>query len=292
MKPGSIDISVRFVVAFVIFAWAAVAPLGCAKKQAGVTQRVTEVEYRKGSPLNIKTKGSVLVIAMPGTSVRVEATFFASSDKRYQATAIKTRYEDDGSLTIKPRWPEGGRLSGESCDLRIEVPGANGVTVLTKSGSVLVQGLSGRADLTTTKGQISVKTHMGSVFVKTTSGRVDIAGVKGAVEAQSETGTIVIRNVTGSVVAKTDERIEVSVADQSTGPVELSSKIGPIELETGVRFKGSMSVQTGEGNLTLPNAGPRVTKQGLSATLKYRSGGGASTINTEKGDITVRVRGG
>jgi hypothetical protein len=212
------------------------------------------------------SNGSVEVERGVGVDAVIEARFRMQTADRAARAAVSAVREPDGTLTVRPAWPDGRRLDGEGASLRIVVPGASGVRVDTSNGRVSVRGMGGQAHIDTSNGAVVVEDHDGGLWVDTSNAPVEARNVNGLVEvdtsngpvtverafygvvADTSNGPIVLQDVSGRIVADTSNGpITARLSPDAVGPVRLDSSNGTIELTVGPAFAGTLRFETSNG---------------------------------------------
>ncbi|MGD0748035.1 MAG: DUF4097 family beta strand repeat-containing protein [Acidimicrobiales bacterium] len=138
--------------------------------------------------------------------------------------------------------------------VRVEVPEGADVTVVAGSADVEITGPVGKADLTSSSGDIATDDVAAGVRIKTASGNVTLGAVGGELRAQSASGDLRCSSVTGTAVFSTASGdLEVGAA---AGRVEVKGASGSVrlgELMHGARIvnvSGDVRVLAlGEGDL-------------------------------------------
>ena len=255
-------------------------------------ERTLTADHVAGGALDVRTaNGSVTVEREARADVQIEAEIAARSQERLDEIEVVVEREDDRTLAISIRWPEGGRRGSESASLTIAIPDVDGVEIATSNGSITVEGLAGEADLETSNGSVTVEDHDGEVSIETSNGRVEASGVDGDIEADTSNGRIEIDGATGSVLATTSNGgIDIRLDDASAGPVEARTSNGAIDLEVGGGFTGVLTVQTANGSIDIevPGTVEIVERSTRRAELDF-GGSGDSVARSSNGRISVRA---
>lgn len=218
-------------------------------------EKALSVPHVADSPIDVETaNGSITVTKADRKDVQIEATVRATTQER--ADAVKVTAERDGdSLRVRVTWPDGAREPNEGCNITIAVPDARGVALRSSNGRLTVAGLGGPADLRTSNGRINVKGHAGRVTAESSNGRITVGG-------------------------------------RVTGPVELTTSNGAVELELGSEFRGKLSLRTSNGSVKVSDLGEAtLERSGRSRAVINFGDGPDSRVKTSNGSIRVSAGG-
>lgn len=252
--------------------------------------RVATVDHVPGKPLTIRSHNGSVTVHKGGTDkVQITANIRARTKERLEKVEVRSERTTDGTLLIEPRFPENRPKGSEGCSFDIVIPDVQSVAVSTSNGSVEVEGLSGRAVLESSNGGMALTSHEGQAQLNTSNGQIKIRGVKGDINADSSNGGISIVGATGKVIAETSNAaIECEMAPDAPGPVTLETSNGAIVLGVGPAFAGELFADTSNAAISLTNlsADSNVTKS--RASLKFKTPGGKSVVETSNGAIKIR----
>lgn len=264
--------------------------------------RVMTVAAVAGKPIDVKSKnGGVTIKATKRSDVQITAKLQAKSQERLETVKVLAERQADGTLRIRPVWPEGesawgwsSATQGDGCTFDIEVPDAVGVKVETSNGGVTLSNLSGKAVLDTSNGGVNVNEHAGDLTIDTSNGGVHVEGIDGALKIETSNAAVEAKDVLGAVTIDTSNGgVDVELAKDNAGPVHISSSNGGVDLTVGPAFKGTLAVDTSNGKVTVPSDLGKVVKKGkTSATVEVGEGGGAkSVVDTSNGSVSVSRKG-
>jgi hypothetical protein len=235
--------------------------------------RAAQTAHAAGSAVSVETNNGAITIRRESRpDVEITAEVRATSRERAEQVVIVVERTPEGTLTVTVKWPD-TRKSYEGCSFTIAIPEASGVKARTSNGAVMIEGLSGLADLETTNGRITVKNHAGPVTADTSNGAIELTDVAGQITAKTSNG-----------------RISIVMAQGSTGPVNARTSNGAIELTASTELGGTISMETSNGAITAdcPGATVNISKKRGKVTLPKE--GRTSTLKTSNGRITVKTR--
>lgn len=241
-------------------------------------------DHVPGSALEVRThNGRIEVVASPErTDVSIEAKIYArgntvqEAEERLAATTLHVSRNDDGTLVIKPVFPE-PHYGGDGANIKIEVPDVNGATLDTSNGSVSTYGLAGILIVDTSNGSVKVIDHDGDAILDTSNGSVRIHNFNGSVHADTSNGSI-----------------EVTLHDEQAGPLNLDTSNGSITVTVGVGFAGAVVLDTSNGSITVRDRLGRITSQTISKNrgrIVVGTGGEPSRLDTSNGRIRFTISG-
>lgn len=251
--------------------------------------RTIRVPISPGSGVDVNTRnGSVEIANGGGAEAVVTATLHARTQERLDETRVIADAAS-GRLGVRVEWPDNRPQSGEGCSFRIESPNPTNINAKTSNGRISVRDGAGHAELDSSNGSIRVLGHGGDVNATTSNGRIELRDIAGAVDAISSNGSIDLINVAGRAFASTSNAsATVHLADSSTGPVQIRSSNGSIDLAIGRDFAGDLRLATSNGRIRFDS--PVLVQEmesSRSATLRFGTGGGASSAITSNGSIRI-----
>ena len=188
--------------------------------------------------------GSLAIRGAEGVSdIVVNATVRVTTANEKKATAfiakrMRLTLRSDGDRAfLKSQFKENWWFWGPrgSIDLDIQVPPGLGLIVDDGSGSIVIEGVLGGANIDDGSGSIRLR-NLGGVAIDDGSGGIDIDGVTGDVTIDDGSGGLKIRSVSGSV----------KISDGSGG-IDVDGVTGDVVIE-----------DSGSGSLTINNVQGRV----------------------------------
>jgi len=253
--------------------------------------RTVRVPIAPGSGVDVKTRNGSVEIASSGASTSeavVTATLSARSQERLDETRVVAEAVGN-KIDVRVEWPSNRAQSGEGCSFRIDTPNPTNIDVKTSNGRITLRDSAGHAELDASNGSIRVMNHGGDVNATTSNGRIELRDIAGAADANTSNGNIDIVNVSGRAFASTSNASAlVHLADNSTGPVQIRSSNGSIDLAVGRNFTGDLRLATSNGRIRFDSpVQVQDMESNRSATLRFGSGGAASSAVTSNGSITI-----
>lgn len=251
---------------------------------------------REGTVVVRTTSGSVRVVGWNRAEVA------ATSDEEHDRVRVSSR---DGETQVRPRLGHG--------DLEVRVPAGSRVEVMTQSGDVRVEGVSGAVTLQSMSGDFRVSGSprmvsvegisggfrmegtTGTLRVKTVSGDVSVPRARGFVELATVSGNLAvtsegvrratIRNVSGETVFRGSVPRDASLAFEGTS--------GETEIHLPARVSADFELSAlGNGEIR-SDFGPRPGRTGGDEgmqMLRFSHGGGGAQITARTMSGTIRLR--
>ncbi|MFG0274835.1 MAG: DUF4097 family beta strand repeat-containing protein [Phycisphaerales bacterium] len=230
--------------------------------RATITEtRTHSLEHLPGADLDIETRdGSIEVRRSNGSAVEIEARIRTDNESRLEAIEVSAERASDGTLRVRPVWPDGVRKRWESCAFIVHLPDAGALRLRTEDGAIRVFGVGT------------------SIDARTEDGAIEMIDVAGPVDAETEDGAITLRQAGPGA------------------PIRLVTEDGGVRAELDPGFRGSLDAVTDDGaisatSLDTVDAGARF--QGYEPRrlrVQFGEGGPSSTIRTDDGAITITVR--
>ncbi|MFD5716030.1 DUF4097 domain-containing protein [Streptomyces pharetrae] len=182
------------------------------------TAAQTEVTYASGE-LTVRTPKSGLL----GRTGVVDVTVELPTGSRVDTTGAWTQVLGEGRLGET-------RVKTSSGDVRLD---ATGPLHLTAShGSITVDRVEGRAEITTSTGSLRVGLLDGPAVLKNSHGTTTVDAATGELRVSNANGDIEVRRAEDSVTATTAHGT-VRVGDVARGTLQLETSYGAIEI--GIR---------------------------------------------------------
>jgi hypothetical protein len=164
----------------------------------------------------------------------------ADEARRIISEDLVLSLERDGrSAELKGYFEDGGRLSGSSpgINLEVRIPEGMSLDIEDGSGSVELRNVSGNIELDDGSGSIRMTEVGGTLKVKDGSGSLVIKGAGGDIEIVDGSGSISVARVQGSVTIEDGSgSIDVSeiagdlfIPDAGSGAVDFSGVAGRVE---------------------------------------------------------------
>ena len=178
----------------------------------------TEVTYANGE-LSVRTPKSNLF----GRTGVVDVTVELPTGSRVDTTGAWTQVLGEGRLGET-------RVKTSAGDVRLDVTGPLRLTA--SHGSITVDRVEGRAEITTSTGSLRVGLLDGPAVLKNSHGTTTVDAVTGELRVSNANGDIEVRRAEDSVTATTAHGT-VRVGDVARGTLQLETSYGAIEV--GIR---------------------------------------------------------
>jgi DUF4097 and DUF4098 domain-containing protein YvlB len=258
---------------------------GCYHNWASSTTTMNQnVAHISGAPINVDTRnGRIEVIASDDVSeVTIEARIKcvgrtqAEADDRLARTTIEVGRDTDRTLRIRPVFADGPRGS-DGASFLVRLPDAEGITLDTSNGSIVVRGTSGKLLADTSNGAIDVESHRGPINIDTSNGSIEILDGHAPIVADTSNGSIT-----------------VSLADDQEGPVRLDTSNGRIRMTVGPAFAGRVTMSTSNGAVKVRDEHGRISSSDLSRSggrIVVGEGTHDSRRDTSNGTIELTISG-
>lgn len=249
--------------------------------QSATVPAATTVAMPVAAPvgLDVKTNNGRIVITQnpASTEATVSAEARLATAERAERFTIETVLQDDGTLRVRPVWPDGERLNNESCSFEISAPALHAIVASTSNGAITLEGGLGTARLDTSNGAIRVQDRQGDIFADTSNGRIEVSRCTGNLELDTSNGAVSI----------------TACQPQSSQNYawRVTTSNGSITLELDQPLDARLRAATSNGKARLERAtaeGSRTLASGQ--TIEAGEGPGTITLKTSNGSITVRTR--
>lgn len=262
----------RLMILMMLLGWAAA---------AGAAERKFEKSFQvePGGLLTVDLDaGSVEVKGGDGRSVSVvgliEGDRDAIEEFRLDAQQGSAGVEVTGTMK-KKLWKF---WDWDELDVRltIEVPRSYNLRLRTAGGNLLVSGLEGRVDGTTSGGNIEGRGITGDIRIETSGGNIVFDGVTGELNGETSGGNVSVRRVKGPVRVETSGG-NITLADIA-GMVRAHTSGGDVRAE--VRENRGVDLHTSGGDILIS------LPADARASLDASSSGGSVTC-----DVPVMMQG-
>ena len=207
--------------------------------------------------------GSITVTAGESGAIDVIARKQGRRQRDLDRIEVNIRPQD-GGLAIETRQPPG--VSRAMVQLEIRTPSDTRLEARTGSGSIVVRGLRGGAQVDTGSGSLALSDLAGDLKAHTGTGSVKVEGVQGKACVDSGSGSLRLYAIHGELEASTGSG-SVEIADvqggldahTGSGSIDVREAIGgPVNVDTGSgriqytgRAAGPCRFETGSGDVTL-----------------------------------------
>lgn len=211
-------------------------------------------------------------------AVRCTAGTVEKAEARVKATRLVAERDADGKVHVAVEFPPRENAASlvhigesDSASIVIRAASLDGIEVTTTNGSIAVGAFRGTARLSSSNGSITINDHAGPVDARSSNGAIRASGVHAPVNAETTNG-----------------RIQIALAPEAQGDIELETSNGSVSLELGESWQGTVTADTSNGKIDL--AGGEVAKKAGRKTMTVGDGSrAAATIDTSNGRVTVRT---
>ncbi|WP_144121733.1 DUF4097 family beta strand repeat-containing protein [Catellatospora sichuanensis] len=219
-------------------------------------------------------------------------------------TAFTTKY---GSVKVLVELPTGSDVRGDTADGEYVVQGLVGscrlknaigdirvgqaadVRLKTTGGRVIVDHVTGQADVSA-NGDIRIRRIGGGAVVKNIGGDSWVGEVAGDLRANSATGDIAVDVARAAVNARTSVG-DIRVGELGSGPVDLYTAIGRVEVGVPQGTAVRLDAHTSTGRVRNHLAGPDAPGQsGPTVKVRARCNGGDIIVRRAGADHDAKQR--
>lgn len=155
-------------------------------------------------------------------------------------------------------------------------------TAATTSGDIRLKEISGSPDISSTSGYIILDSLSGNAQVSTTSGDIHVGQVAGDITASSTSGDLVLDFISGNAQVSTTSGY-ISLGEVKGG-LNLSSTSGCIRLGTG---HGGLLADTTSGDITVEWLEGEFQIDTSSGEVSILNGSGYGQAETISGDVSL-----
>jgi hypothetical protein len=191
-------------------------------------------------------------------------------------------------------------------DFVVQVPKKFNVDLQTRGGDVSVSGLTGKAILETSGGELTIENIDGIVDASTSGGDIIATNIKDRATLKTSGGDLELEDIGGMLIAKTSggdislkgsrDRVELHT---SGGDIQITDAGGEVQAHTSGgdiyinNTKGAVEVHTSGGDLDLQNIGGSLDASTSGGDIDGRTIQGGASVSTSGGTIDLRdVKGG
>lgn len=213
--------------------------------------------------LEVETSGSA--VAVTGTSGnKVVVEMYVKLDGReieMKDAAVAKELEDynldisqkGNTIFLIVKRKDNRQRSKLNLSFKIQVPKEMSSKAQSSGGSISIDGLNGKQDISTSGGSITILNSEGELKTKSSGGSFKVEDFEGNVDVQTSGGSIRVNHLTGDLI--------------------VSSSGGSVNLED---IDGSIAVNTSGGSIT-------AQLSNVEKALSMKSSGGSITASVPKG---------
>jgi DUF4097 and DUF4098 domain-containing protein YvlB len=238
--------------------------------------------------------GSVEIRAWdrPEVSVEVEKR----GGNKQQVDEIEVKASQSGNrITIDVVSPGHGRThfgfsSSRSARLIVSVPRQANLDARTGDGSITIERINGRVQLTTGDGSVKVTEVAGELRAHTGDGSIVLDRVDGRVDADTGDGSIALNGKLEGVRLRTGDgsvRLRADTGSRMGDDWDVHTGDGSVTLELPEPFDADIDAHTGDGTIAIQALGVKgdVSKN----TVRGQIGSGGHSLRVTSGDGTIRI---
>ena len=261
---------------------------GCAVNQVSSSGEISRTVADAKSVDVTSENGSVELVRDPAaTTMQISAEIQCSADTkeraaaRVKATKLTAERDPNGKVRIAVEFPPREPV--------VTVVFVGDQSVYHDSASIVIRA----ADLdgvrvSTSNGRISVGAFAGPAKLETSNGSIELTDYAGPIDARSSNGAIIASGVMAPVAADTSNgRIEITLAPQAEGNLDLETSNGPVLVTLGERWQGTVTADTSNGTIDL-SGGEFVRKRSAGTMTIGDASKATAKIDTSNGPVTVR----
>ena len=261
---------------------------GCATDQVSSSGEISRTVADAKSVDVTSENGSVELVRDPAaTTMQISAEIQCSADTkeraaaRVKATKLTAERDPSGKVRIAVEFPPR--------EPAVTVVFVGDQSVSHDSASIVIRAanLDG-VQVSTSNGRISVGAFAGPAKLETSNGSIELTDYAGPIDARSSNGAIIASGVMAPVAADTSNgRIEITLAPQAEGNLDLDTSNGPVLVTLGERWQGTVTAETSNGTIDL-SGGEFVRKRSVGTMTIGDASKATAKIDTSNGPVTVR----
>jgi len=231
----------------------------------------------------------VALTATAGDTLRLEGHKRAVGGTDLAELSVETSLSE-GTLSVSTDKPAVVGIGGGEVDLALAVPAsvADGATVDTADGDVLVEDVAGDVAARTGDGDVTLRRTGGDVTARTGDGSVTVEEATGTVRAETTDGDVTV-DAPGAVDRlSTRDGSVVADVPAVAGSAVVRTSDGDVTVSLGGRLDATVTARTDDGDLTHANAlgtVERATERVVSG--RVGDGEGDLTVRTNDGDVVL-----
>jgi len=215
----------------------------------------------------------------PWDKTDVQVTIEKRGRNHDDVSAINVHTDQSGNhveVTVTEPPMHGFRFHGRSAKLIVSVPASSDVSARSGDGSIDLDGIAGRLQLTSGDGSIRARRVEGDLDLHTGDGSVSVSGKLTSVRARSGDGSVTINADPGS---------------SPTADWDITTGDGSVTLVVPEGFGAELDAHTGDGgihmnDITLSNVTGRIGRNSIKGQL----GSGGRTVRVRTGDGSINLK--
>jgi DUF4097 and DUF4098 domain-containing protein YvlB len=220
---------------------------------------------------------------------------------RYNAKTDPSIVMADKMIVVNAN-TQGAGDKGVGSDLDIYVPAKTDLSITSRRGDVIINGMNGSVDVNHQRGEINIGDHTGNISLTLEASSVRLLHIKGDVTMQGRANEVAVEDVDGAAHLNGEYqesvrlvRISKTVAFHSSRTdMEFSRLDGRLDLDSGDLRADSML-----GPMRLSTRSKDIALEGLSGDLRLEDSNGTVEvglrkpgniqIDNRKGDVQVSI---
>jgi hypothetical protein len=236
------------------------------------------------------TNGNTTIHTTDDTNVHVSATrhfAFGGQPPEVQLTPDSNGVTLGSPSSSRSRFPFGGDSSW--VDYTIDVPASAAVKAQSNNGKVVVDGVSGPVNVTTTSGDMDLSNLGGPVQAEASSGRINLTNIGGEVRARTTNGTIEGSELQHVREAQTSNG-RISLAGVFTDPAQVTASNGSIDLKLLPGSAVTLDAHSSNGHIDPQNLvlnGGVTKRDTLTGAIGNPAPGATLQVQTSNGTVTI-----
>lgn len=255
-----------------------------------------------GTPdLNLVTfDGAIEVRSWDRPEVRVEIEKRAADKAAADAIEIRTGQEGQAISVEAVKPPAAESLFGlrvsPSARLVATVPRQCHVVARSGDGSIVVDRIDGRVDVSTGDGGLSGEEMKGSLRAHTGDGSIRFEAIEGTADADTSDGTVTLTGKLAGVRLRTGDGSVSVRADEGSAMSEdweIRTGDGSVRVDLPEGFAASLDAASGDGHVQAEGFGEPAASgrgEGSRGALKRPIGPGGRLLRVRTGSGTIRIR--
>ncbi|MGE0812208.1 MAG: DUF4097 domain-containing protein [Vicinamibacterales bacterium] len=215
--------------------------------------------------------------------------------------------QDGDTITLRVRGPASSRRDGiqigvvysPSARLRVAVPRASSLDLVSKDGSISIEDVSGAVKMRSEDGAIIGLRLSGDIRASTDDGSIRLRESTGRVDVETLDGSIVVNGTLTQLRAKTGDGSVRIAAENGSRIAEdwlVESGDGSVEVRLPHDLAAEIDAETSSGSirstypgLTVPEAADGERRRSRDGReLRSSIGGGGKTLRVRTGDGSIR----
>ncbi|HXG86805.1 MAG TPA: DUF4097 family beta strand repeat-containing protein [Vicinamibacterales bacterium] len=273
----------------------------------GIVSLETKI-YKVGAmpELQLDTfEGSIEVHSWDRAEVEIEIEKRAMEQGLVDEIKVSAEQQGD-TIIVKVTGPPARDFDGvqigasfsPSARLRVAIPRNSHLTARSGEGSITVEDINGKINLTTADGSVRASRLGGEIMVRSGDGSIRIDRAEGKLDLETEDGSITLEAKPSVLRARTSDgsmRMEIEPDSAMSADWDLQTADGSVTLTLPTTFNGELDAETRDGVVRATYSGvkaelrPDGDREERRRILKATLGSGGRTIRIRSGDGRIRI---